>query len=142
VILLSGEAEHNNAAGAHLYAERYPQQQYTNHRTSFSLECDLQETGHVEPNVTDSGRSCSACCRTIRDTSNRQSACHHHISQRMVVSAFHDQLLYPVCIHVQAVQLSLDYERQKVLCERLLQRAASSPTFLSQVLLMDQACFT
>jgi hypothetical protein len=42
---------------------------------------------------------------------------------------------------VQALQPPLDYESRKAFCECLPQRDAAVPTFLSRLLVMDEAFF-
>jgi hypothetical protein len=75
-------------------------------------------------------------------TSTRRLACRHYISQWTVVRVLQRQI-YPFHVQqVQSLQPPLDYERRRAFCEWLLQRDAASPTFLSWVLLMDDACFT
>jgi hypothetical protein len=67
----------------------------------------------------------------------------HQISQRTVVRVLHDQLLYPFHVqHVQDLQPPPDYEHRRAFCEWLLQQDAAYPTFLSRMLVMDEACFT
>jgi hypothetical protein len=95
VILLFGEAEHNSAASAHLYTRRYSQWQHPNHRIFISLERHLQETGHMKPNMPNTGRPQSHRSTDVGDllhaveqspgTRTRQLAC-YHISQWTVVS--------------------------------------------------------
>jgi hypothetical protein len=61
----------------------------------------------------------------------------------MVRRVLYDRLLYLFHVqHVQALQPLLDFERQKAFCEWLLQQDVASATFLCQVSLMDEACFT
>jgi hypothetical protein len=50
--------------------------------------------------------------------------------------------MYPFHVQrVEALQPSMDCERREAFCEWLLQRDESL-TFLTRVLLMDEACFT
>jgi hypothetical protein len=151
-ILLYGEAERNSAAASRLYAERYPQRRHPNRRTFISQEC--RKTGRMRPIMTNADRPRSRSSADVEEdvlravqrpagASIRRLARRHQISQRTVVRVLHDQLLYPFHVqHVQALQPPLDCDRRRAFCEWLLQQDAAYPTFLSRVLVMDEACST